>query len=447
MALSLPYSDYFADSDMMGACNIENARLTTDASTPLQPPSNDVKVKHVAIGKGTQNYSCITNNPMDAPAPVGALATLFDASCIAARNPAKLAQLPFEALQTELPTDESKTLTSSKIAVSGHHYFSNPQTPIFDLVTAAANLGSVSPKKADSKPAPPNAIVGKDNMGNGAVPWLKLTATGDIKEVFRVNTAGGSPPKTCQDMPKDFTVQYVADTKIPIKRKAYVKSLNTREWMSIIEAASASGRWLRPAVIFEGQGLQTSCFPPQSLPDWLYTTSEYNWTSNSIGMAWLRQIFIPESATAQIGSGLLVLDGHEIQALAAIDDAAPVKKNLILHAMKRKLFERENNLSHCTGYLFAEAGKAISKPKTEVAEIKAFNARIQAQLDQYRIIKPKKRIQINPNERFNNIEVIKLALNQAEGISSKNNKITSSTILARLENNTVALNYSPTCNQ
>ncbi|RKF59494.1 putative malate dehydrogenase [Erysiphe neolycopersici] len=209
--LPLIFKDFFVDFDIKAACNIEDARLTTAASTPLQPPSNDVKVMHVAIGKGSQNYTCLTNNPLDAPAPVGALATLFDASCIASKNPAKLAQLPKEALQAELPADESKTLTSSKIAVSGHHFFPSPQTPLFELVTAAANLGSVSPKKVDSKPAPPDAVVGKNNKGNGAVPWLKLTASGDIKEVYRVNTAGGNPPKTCQGMPKDFEVQYAAE--------------------------------------------------------------------------------------------------------------------------------------------------------------------------------------------------------------------------------------------
>ncbi|KAI0994179.1 hypothetical protein K3495_g14002 [Podosphaera aphanis] len=47
-----------------------------------------------------------------------------------------------------------------------------------------------------------------------------------------------------------------------LKHKAYVKSPNTREWVSIIETASGSGRRLRPAVIFKGQSLQTSWFPP-----------------------------------------------------------------------------------------------------------------------------------------------------------------------------------------
>ncbi|KAI6246459.1 hypothetical protein HI914_05377 [Erysiphe necator] len=209
--LAFPFNDSPKHLETWTACKVEDARLTTAASSPLQPPSNDVKVKHVAIGRGSQNYTCLTNDPSAAPSSVGALATLFDASCIAIKDPAKLARLPKDALQSKLPADDSKTLTSSKIEVSGHHYFPDPQTPVFELSTAASNLGSVSPKKADSKPAPPNAIAGKNNKGFGAVPWLKLIANGDIKEVYRVNTAGGNPPKTCKDMPETFVVQYAAE--------------------------------------------------------------------------------------------------------------------------------------------------------------------------------------------------------------------------------------------
>ena len=258
-------------------------------------------------------------------------------------------------------------------------------------------------------------------------------------------------------------------------------------------------------MIFKGQSLQTSWFPPQSLPDWLYTTSENGWTSNSVGLAWLRQIFIPESTPTQCDYRLLLLDGHgshadvefmwtcyqnkiaclylpahtshilqpldlapfsvvksksrqEIQALASIDDAAPVKKErfitsynkarieglsgrviragwrasglcpynpeLVLQSTQvqaqraatpppsstnnlshevpmtpkrsqdlyrsQKLLERDVNLGRSTRYLLTKAGKAISRGNTEIAELRASNARLQAQLDQQRINEPKK---------------------------------------------------------
>ena len=45
------------------------------------------------------------------------------------------------------------------------------------------------------------------------------------------------------------------------KKKAYIKSPENREWVSIIECISATGRKLRCAVIFKGQSLQTTWFP------------------------------------------------------------------------------------------------------------------------------------------------------------------------------------------
>jgi hypothetical protein len=32
-----------------------------------------------------------------------------------------------------------------------------------------------------------------------------------LKTAYRVNTAGGSPPKTCENMPTVFTVDYASE--------------------------------------------------------------------------------------------------------------------------------------------------------------------------------------------------------------------------------------------
>jgi hypothetical protein len=94
------------------------------------------------------------------------------------------------------------------------------------------------------------------------------------------------------------------------KKKAYIKSLENREWVSIIESVSATGRKLRCVVIFKGQSLQTTWFRSESVPDWLYTTSENGWTSKAIGAEWLQRIYIPESAPQLDRYRLLLLDAH-----------------------------------------------------------------------------------------------------------------------------------------
>jgi hypothetical protein len=184
------------------------------APTALPPPSNGLILKHVAIGRGTQNYTCGTD-PTAAPAAVGALATLYNASCVASAYPDVLAMLPRVALQFNLTGTNQATLSPSNLQISGHHYFTTVTTPLFDLDTPAMSLGIAPAAKNSSVPAPANAPVGQYGVGFGAVPWLKLLAiegaTGNLQEIYRVNTAGGNPPKTCAGMPSAFEVQYSAE--------------------------------------------------------------------------------------------------------------------------------------------------------------------------------------------------------------------------------------------
>ncbi|KAI0991083.1 hypothetical protein K3495_g17104, partial [Podosphaera aphanis] len=93
------------------------------------------------------------------------------------------------------------------------------------------------------------------------------------------------------------------------KKKAYVKSPETREWVSIIEAVSADGRKLRCLVIFKGKNPQTTWFPSESVPNWFYTTSENGWTTKAIGNEWLKTVFIP-AACSNDRTKLLVVDAH-----------------------------------------------------------------------------------------------------------------------------------------
>ena len=63
--------------------------------------------------------------------------------------------------------------------------------------------------------APAGSPVGQGNEGFGSVPWLQLLtrddATGNLAEVYRVNTAGGSPPANCSNSPANFEVEYAAE--------------------------------------------------------------------------------------------------------------------------------------------------------------------------------------------------------------------------------------------
>ncbi|KAL3425947.1 hypothetical protein PVAG01_02738 [Phlyctema vagabunda] len=196
-------------------CDLSKAVLPVASPTALPAIGAGLKLKHVAIGRGTQNYTCDTTNATAVPVANGAWATLYNATCVAATYPDLLNMLPDVALHFNLTQDNQAALSPSNLAISGHHYFSNSTTPVFDLDTTPMKLGVAPCAKNASVPAPATAMVGQDNVGHGAVAWLKLTtrvgATGDLQEVYRINTAGGNPPVSCAGMPATFEVQYAAE--------------------------------------------------------------------------------------------------------------------------------------------------------------------------------------------------------------------------------------------
>lgn len=134
--------------------------------------------------------------------------------------------LPNLALQYALPADPVSNFEPSNLEIVGHHYFSGNGTPTFDLTQlhptvsapvsdAGYDFGIMAGKVAKNSSAPADAPKGENGVGNGAVPWLLLDATygttGDVVAVYRVNTAGGKAPLTCESSPAVFSVQYATE--------------------------------------------------------------------------------------------------------------------------------------------------------------------------------------------------------------------------------------------
>jgi hypothetical protein len=191
------------------SCDVSSAQMP-QAPVPLPAPAAGLYIKHVAVGRGTQNYTCEAGNAAAKPKANGAVATLFNTSCVAALYPDLLERIPGMAMQFDLT--DADALGPSRLETSGLHYFTNATTPFFNLDSDAGQFGQVHVAKNDSQVAPSTASVGR--LGEAAVPWLRLTsipgATGDLREVFRVFTAGGSAPATCEGQPATFEVQYAA---------------------------------------------------------------------------------------------------------------------------------------------------------------------------------------------------------------------------------------------
>lgn len=146
--------------------------------------------------------------------PIGAVASLFNVSCLAADSPDLLAKLPPIALDLPVPTSDDAD-SPAMTMLSGHHYFIDATTAFFNMDTTAHDYGTGAFKKANSSDPPTAAPVGQFGQGYGAVAWLKLDAKNSegqvFQEVYRLNTAGGNPPTTCQGQAAEISIQYSAE--------------------------------------------------------------------------------------------------------------------------------------------------------------------------------------------------------------------------------------------
>ncbi|KAG6997582.1 hypothetical protein G7Y79_00039g075440 [Physcia stellaris] len=211
-----------ANPQSLPTCTFSSAVLPNSS---LPAPSPGLIPYHIAVGRGTQNYTCDTTNPQAAPKAVGALATLYNTSCLAAINPYMLSLVPAAALSVPSPRN-GRELFPAQSVLSGHHYFSDLTTATFNLHTETHNFGITFNKKIANVTAPaanPGNVPNKGPDGSKPVPWLKLQTQipngnvspaddlGGVREVYRVNTAGGAAPSTCSGMPASFEVQYAAE--------------------------------------------------------------------------------------------------------------------------------------------------------------------------------------------------------------------------------------------
>jgi hypothetical protein len=97
------------------------------------------------------------------------------------------------------------------------------------------------------------------------------------------------------------------------KRKAFLKSPQSRNWTSFIEAVTANGRALTPGIIFKGKELQQQWFLKEfsKIADWHYITSSNRWTDNHIAVEWLEKVYLPQTQPVdESDARLIILDGH-----------------------------------------------------------------------------------------------------------------------------------------
>ncbi|KAL2888210.1 hypothetical protein HOO65_040547 [Ceratocystis lukuohia] len=201
--------------DSAPGCNPSHATLP---SSDLPEVSTNLSLIHIAIGRGTQNYTCDTPDSSSVPKAAGAVAALFNTTCPSTLYPDFNTILPKVAVHFALDdwtALDQHHLGPTGLKSSGLHYFqalnSTANAPFFSL--EHIGLGSAQFSVNSSVPAPSTAAKGQ--AGEKAVAWLKLITRDALKasfsEIYRVNTVGGSPPSTCEGLAPKFTIEYSAE--------------------------------------------------------------------------------------------------------------------------------------------------------------------------------------------------------------------------------------------
>jgi hypothetical protein len=85
-----------------------------------------------------------------------------------------------------------------------------------------------------------------------------------------------------------------------------------REWVTVIQGINAAGWAIPPFLIFAGHYHLSAWYEEEGIPrDWAIAVTDNGWTTNEIGVEWLKH-FIKHTEGKGVGARrLLILDGHE----------------------------------------------------------------------------------------------------------------------------------------
>ncbi|KAF4618833.1 hypothetical protein D9613_010045 [Agrocybe pediades] len=194
-------------------CDLSKVQLT-NLPAPLAAPSSPASFVGIAIG--TQNYTCTDAGVFT---NVGALAELFDASCLV-DTPlfASLSDLAIAAWKSAPPAVSASELIKTlhnfpTSAILGQHYYvTNPITgqginPKWDFTSQGADAG-----KADAFVVAAKVNGASAPTGSQDIDWVQLgSIAGNLaKQVYRTDTRLGQPPATCTPGSPEIVVKYAA---------------------------------------------------------------------------------------------------------------------------------------------------------------------------------------------------------------------------------------------
>ena len=125
---------------------------------------------------------------------------------------------------------------------------------------------------------------------------------------YAIGSSQSSPCVVTKDPLKDGLISKKAASGKPTKASA-----GRQEWVTTLECVSASGRALKPTVIFKAQGQMNPGWLPEDVDvkGWQWMTTFTGWTNNTIGDRWIEESFEPQTRPEDPNQRrVLIADGH-----------------------------------------------------------------------------------------------------------------------------------------
>jgi hypothetical protein len=85
-----------------------------------------------------------------------------------------------------------------------------------------------------------------------------------------------------------------------------------REWTTVVQGVNATGWTIPPFIIFQGKHHLSAWYKEEDLPhDWVIGVSENGWTTNELGLQWIKHFNEHTKKRVVSSNRLLIIDGHE----------------------------------------------------------------------------------------------------------------------------------------
>ncbi|KAL2018163.1 hypothetical protein VTK56DRAFT_1188 [Thermocarpiscus australiensis] len=96
------------------------------------------------------------------------------------------------------------------------------------------------------------------------------------------------------------------------RSRAKLAQPGNREWATVIQGVNALGWAIPPFIVLAAQYHLANWYTECNLPaDWRIATTENGWTTNAVGLDWIKHFDFHIAPRTKGKNRLLVLDGHE----------------------------------------------------------------------------------------------------------------------------------------